>query len=283
MKKLLLTTALVMLATPALAKEYTIKEISDPAGDKPYYFEPDHLTIQPGDTVTFIDAQDDTHDIMFDVVPKAVTEAMIMGPMQEKEGSKWSYTFTVPGTYHFHCHPHEALGMQGDLIVGEASKPGETKTVDHDEMEKEMGDMPGMDMKGMEHMNMDHMDMNHMDMKSMKMGDHHSMMDAHPGPLTKVEPQYICMVNNAAFDKPQIPVEVGGKTYYGCCAMCKTTLEKDASLRQAVDPVSGKTVDKASAIIGKAADGTVYYFENESNMRAFGDKPSPDSHSHEHQ
>jgi plastocyanin/Cu/Ag efflux protein CusF len=144
MKKLLLTTALMMLVTPALAREYTVKEISDPAGKKPYYFEPSRLTIQPGDTVTFVNAQEDTHDVMFDVVPRKV-DAMIMGPEQEKEGSKWSYTFTVPGSYHFHCHPHEALGMKGSLIVGQASARGDTKNVDHDAM---AGHMKGMKMAG---------------------------------------------------------------------------------------------------------------------------------------
>lgn len=130
MKKLLLTTALIVLATPAFAKEYTIKEVSDPAGDKPYYFEPSELTIQPGDTVNFVNAQEDMHDVMFINVPKGVDE-MIMSPMHEKEGDKFSYTFTVPGTYQFHCHPHEALGMKGTLIVGQASKPGETVAMDH--------------------------------------------------------------------------------------------------------------------------------------------------------
>lgn len=142
MKKLLLATAFITLASPAMAKDYTIKEISNPDNaEHPFYFEPDSLTIQPGDTVIFFNAQDDMHDVMFDVVPKAVTEPMIMGPMFEKEGEKWSYTFTVPGTYHFHCHPHEAGGMQGTLIVGQASAPDETKTVSHDEMEHHMEGM----------------------------------------------------------------------------------------------------------------------------------------------
>jgi plastocyanin len=133
MKKILLTTALVLLASPAFAKEYTIKEVSDPAGAKPYYFSPDKLTIQPGDTVTFVNAQEDMHDVMFVEVPKGVDE-MIMSPMHEKEGDKFSYTFTVPGTYKFHCHPHEALGMNGTLIVGQVSKPGETVKMDHHKM-----------------------------------------------------------------------------------------------------------------------------------------------------
>ncbi len=133
MKKFMLATALVLLASPAFAKDYTIKEVSDPAGDKPYYFDPDTLTIQPGDTVSFINAQEDMHDVMFVEVPKGVDE-MIMSPMHEKEGDKFSYTFTVPGTYKFHCHPHEKLGMKGTLIVGQASKSGETVMMGHHKM-----------------------------------------------------------------------------------------------------------------------------------------------------
>ena len=138
MKKALLTApviALALIASPAFAKEYTIKEVSDPAGGKPYYFSPDKLTIQPGDTVSFVNAQEDMHDVMFVEVPKGVDE-MIMSPMHEKEGDKFSYTFNVPGTYKFHCHPHEALGMKGTLIVGQASKPGETVNMDHHKMSK---------------------------------------------------------------------------------------------------------------------------------------------------
>ncbi len=132
MKKLLLTTALIIsITTPAFAKEYTIKEVTSEDGK--YYFSPNKLTIQPGDTVNFEDAQDDSHDVMFNVVPKAVDE-MIMSPTMEKKGEKFSYTFTVPGSYKFHCHPHEALGMKGTLIVGQASKPGETKKVSHHDM-----------------------------------------------------------------------------------------------------------------------------------------------------
>lgn len=142
MKKLLLATALTMLAMPAFAKDYTIREVSDPTGDKPYYFDPSELTIQPGDTVTFVNAQEDMHDVMFVAVPKSVNE-MIMSPMFEKEGDQWSYTFKEPGTYKFHCHPHEGAGMKGTLIVGEASKSEDLKTVSHEDMEGHMGGAAG--------------------------------------------------------------------------------------------------------------------------------------------
>ena len=131
MKKHLLTALLIGLSTQVVAKEYVINEMSDPKAKKPYYFFPDQLTIAPGDTVTFVNAQDDTHNVMFVSVPKGA-DAMIMSPMLTKKEEKFSYTFTVPGTYQFHCHPHEAFGMTGTLIVGTASKPGETVAVQHD-------------------------------------------------------------------------------------------------------------------------------------------------------
>lgn len=135
MKKLMLTTALVMMASPAFAKEYTIKEISSSPDGKSYYFSPSELTIQPGDTVTFVNAQDEMHDVMFVEVPKGVDE-MIMSPMHEREGDKFSYTFKIAGTYKFHCHPHEKLGMKGTLIVGAPSKKEEVVLMDHHEMGK---------------------------------------------------------------------------------------------------------------------------------------------------
>ena len=88
--------------------------------------------------------------------------------------------------------------------------------------------------------------------------------------VRRVELKYVCMVNEKAFDKPQIPVLVGDKTYYGCCQACKTALENDPKVREAVDPVSGKAVDKSSAVIGEGEDGKIYYFENEGNFEKFG-------------
>ena len=87
--------------------------------------------------------------------------------------------------------------------------------------------------------------------------------------VTKVEPSKVCMVNNHAFDKDQIPVTVEGKTYYGCCEMCKKTLAENADARMSTDPVSGKQVDKAKAVIGAKADGTTLYFENEENLEKY--------------
>ena len=91
----------------------------------------------------------------------------------------------------------------------------------------------------------------------------------HQSVAAGVDHKYVCMVNNQLYDKEQIPVVVDGKTYYGCCEMCKVTLKNNPKSRLAVDPISGKTVDKALSVIGLAPNGKVYYFESEENLRRF--------------
>jgi YHS domain-containing protein len=96
--------------------------------------------------------------------------------------------------------------------------------------------------------------------------------DAEPstGALTLVEDSsMVCMINNQFMGKPQIPIEAEGITYYGCCEMCKTKLAEDPSSRTAIDPVSGATVNKAQAVLGKTATGEIHYFESKENLAKF--------------
>ena len=93
--------------------------------------------------------------------------------------------------------------------------------------------------------------------------------DAARPELKRVETKKVCMVNNQVFEKDQIPVTVGGKTYYGCCEMCKERLSKDAAARTAVDPVTGKPVDKATAVIAAMPDGKVLYFESQETYEKY--------------
>jgi YHS domain-containing protein len=88
--------------------------------------------------------------------------------------------------------------------------------------------------------------------------------------LTRVtDRSLVCMVNNQFMGQPQIPIEVEGRTYYGCCEMCKGRLGSDPSSRVGTDPVSGNTVDKATAVIGKTDDGRTLYFENDQTFAAY--------------
>jgi YHS domain-containing protein len=90
------------------------------------------------------------------------------------------------------------------------------------------------------------------------------------GPALKpVDSNHVCMITDQEFAREQIPVEVEGKTYYGCCEMCKAKLNNNPESRVATDPVSGNNVDKAEAVIGAAPDGKVYYFESEENLTEF--------------
>lgn len=76
------------------------------------------------------------------------------------------------------------------------------------------------------------------------------------------DPVEVCMVNDKVMGRPQIPVEFEGKTYYGCCQGCVARIKFDRSVRYAVDPVSGKVVDKASAVILEGPGGEALYFES---------------------
>ncbi|TVZ26844.1 hypothetical protein JM83_1835 [Gillisia sp. Hel_I_86] len=85
--------------------------------------------------------------------------------------------------------------------------------------------------------------------------------------------ELVCMVNNAYMGKPQIPVPVNGKTYYGCCEMCVGALNGDEKARMATDPFSGKQVDKSEAfIVLQNEAGEVAYFESESNYKTYNKK-----------
>jgi len=87
----------------------------------------------------------------------------------------------------------------------------------------------------------------------------------------KVDPGTVCMVNDAVMGKPQIPIVVGGKTYYGCCKNCVSKLNGDPAIRAAEDPFSGKTVDKSGAFILEGPDGVALYFESALTASKFVD------------
>lgn len=87
--------------------------------------------------------------------------------------------------------------------------------------------------------------------------------------LLIVEREKVCMVNDTYFGRPQIPVRYSGKTYYGCCEMCKKTLAEDSRARTAPDALTGRSVDKSTAVIAAKEDGSVLYFENKTNFEKY--------------
>lgn len=88
--------------------------------------------------------------------------------------------------------------------------------------------------------------------------------------LKPVKTQEVCMVNNAFMGKTQMPVQVNGKTYYGCCKNCAKRLKSERLARVSKDPLTGKEVDKATAFIAAKPDGDVLYFESAETAQRYG-------------
>jgi plastocyanin len=74
-----------------------------------FRFSPGSLTIPVGASVTWINRDGDIHSIAADGTPPAFKSAGL------DTDDKFSVTFTMPGTYAYHCslHPH----MTGTIIV----------------------------------------------------------------------------------------------------------------------------------------------------------------------
>jgi len=87
--------------------------------------------------------------------------------------------------------------------------------------------------------------------------------------VTAVEANHVCMIEKKYFEDPQEPVTIDDRTYYVCCRMCATPLLEDPANRKDIDPMSGREVEKSSAIVGVSAAGRVYFFENAENLKQF--------------
>jgi YHS domain-containing protein len=98
----------------------------------------------------------------------------------------------------------------------------------------------------------------------------HEHATAAPGAsagLVRIESGAVCMLSNRYLgDKPDVPVDVDGKTYHGCCANCAARLAARPETREALDPVSGHKIDKASAILARDSENRVLYFESEATL-----------------
>ena len=113
--------ALTFLPSPAgaAAKPVIIK-----MADTPAVYEPAKVTVSVGQPVEWMNTGKNVHSVT--LVPEDAQNAKdasepkgaptfdsgFMAP-----GSKFTYTFTVPGTYHYFCVPHEKAGMVGIVVV----------------------------------------------------------------------------------------------------------------------------------------------------------------------
>ncbi|RXP54813.1 hypothetical protein EC396_08855 [Lutibacter sp. HS1-25] len=89
--------------------------------------------------------------------------------------------------------------------------------------------------------------------------------------VAKIESSKVCYVNNKFMGIDQIPVEFENKTYYGCCEGCVVKLKTMRETRYAIDPSTGKEVDKAVAfiVLSPAGNNDVLYFESEQTYKDY--------------
>jgi|GraSoiStandDraft_15_1057317.scaffolds.fasta_scaffold289081_1 plastocyanin len=108
-------------AVPSIAAAKTVEVKMT---DTPPKFVPLTVTIQKGDTVEWINNAASLHSVTTNPAvaqdPKDVSAPAGAKPFDSgfmTPGAKWSYTFSVPGTYKYLCLPHEKDHMIGVVVV----------------------------------------------------------------------------------------------------------------------------------------------------------------------
>ena len=75
-------------------------------------FEPNEVTVNAGDTVTFVNGDLPPHNIVFLDHPELSHPDLAF-----MSGEKFPVTFTEAGNYEFQCEPHAGAGMKGVIHV----------------------------------------------------------------------------------------------------------------------------------------------------------------------
>ena len=75
-------------------------------------FEPNEVTINTGETVTFTNGELPPHNVIF-----AGHEELSHPDLAFMSGEQFPVTFTEAGDYEFQCDPHAGAGMKGVIHV----------------------------------------------------------------------------------------------------------------------------------------------------------------------
>lgn len=118
------TLAALIFVAGAVPSIAAAKTVEVKMTDTPPKFVPETVTIQKGDTVEWINNAASLHSVTTNPAvaqdPKDVSAPAGAKPFDSgfmTPGAKWSYTFTVPGTYKYLCLPHEKDHMVGIVVV----------------------------------------------------------------------------------------------------------------------------------------------------------------------
>ncbi len=95
-------------------------------GGSDYRFSPAEITVQPGDTVRWIQDSDAPHNVQFDSWAKgAKLGSAQMGPFMTSPGQAYQLVIDArfpAGKYAYECTPHGAMGMKGTITVAAAAQ-----------------------------------------------------------------------------------------------------------------------------------------------------------------
>ncbi|HJP87038.1 MAG TPA: plastocyanin/azurin family copper-binding protein [Gemmatimonadaceae bacterium] len=128
----LLAVAAIASALPLRAEHRAATIVVRMLGDeKGFRFQPASVTAHVGDVVRFVNVSGGPHNVAFsaDRIPPG-TAAKLQKNMGETDGalngamiSEPNATYTIslaglrPGTYNYHCVPHQAMNMVGRITV----------------------------------------------------------------------------------------------------------------------------------------------------------------------
>lgn len=77
-----------------------------------FTFRPDSISVPAGATVTWVNCEEEG------VEPHTTTsDATNWDSSDLLPGARYSHRFPTPGTFPYHCIPHELLGMVGRIVV----------------------------------------------------------------------------------------------------------------------------------------------------------------------
>ena len=107
---------------------HTVKMVGD---EKGYRFEPANITVKAGDGIKWVMVSGGPHNVAFDPanIPDDVESQLSaympeqMSPLTCKllvnpnEAYTMSFANVKPGKYDYHCTPHLAMGMKGQITV----------------------------------------------------------------------------------------------------------------------------------------------------------------------
>tara|TARA_B100000287_G_C20410628_1_gene693434 strand:+ start:149 stop:472 length:324 start_codon:yes stop_codon:yes gene_type:complete len=106
MRSLIAFLTVMFLAVPAWAVDITMGSGGN------LVFEPNEVTIDAGETVTFINGDLPPHNMVVADYPElSHPDLSFVG------GESFNVTFTRPGNYEFQCEPHAGAGMKGVIHV----------------------------------------------------------------------------------------------------------------------------------------------------------------------